>query len=99
MLDDEAALREALQLPADAKIPTIRQVQNDPKGAIGKLVSKAATVVAGSGDEVKTSFLPSLGRIACCLNPSRCRHGKETGFEEFVEDLRHEFRTIIPAGS
>ncbi len=98
LLDDVAALREVLQLPAETKVPTIRQVQGNPKAAIEKLVSTVMTLNAAEDAANETSFLTALEVIAERLDQARCTHAKETGFEEFLEDLRHEFRILESGG-
>ena len=92
LLDDATAVREALQLSTKAMVPTIRQAKGNPKRVLCELISNSVSMSTAKSEEA--SFLPFLERIACRIDSRRCGHGKETGFEEFLNDLRREFRSL-----
>jgi len=81
LLDDPPAVRDALALDADVRIPTIRQT-NSPKQTLNELIKTSR----------RRSESPSvlLADIARLIEARRCMHAKETGFRAFVDDLRAE---------
>jgi hypothetical protein len=87
LLDDPVAVRTALRLPADVLIPTVRQVQS-PKSEIARLHR------ASPRRDEPTRALSI--EIAQALSPDRCQHDRETGFGDFVTDVRHEIGPLVP---
>lgn len=85
VLDDSQAVRDALQLPPDAKIPTVRET-NTPKGALNALIEQSPRVADKSLDVLRD--------IARLLQQRRCRHAKDTGFRAFVKEVRAELGPI-----
>jgi len=83
LLDDPVAVSNALGLKSGDEVPTVRKANPNPKEVINKLM----------GDRDRMEALES---IAKGLDPARCRHASETGFEDFVRDAQGEFRHLIP---
>lgn len=81
LLDDPVAVRTTLRLPGNLQIPTVRQVDS-PKSEIGRLHRTSPR----SDEPIRAMLI----EIAQTLSIDRCRHGRETGFSHFVEDVRHE---------
>jgi hypothetical protein len=86
LLDDAVAVRAALNLPADTPIPTVRRSQN-PKRTLHELLANSPR----TGDRP----LEVLADIARQLEPSRCTHGKKTGFHGFVGEVREESGPLV----
>jgi len=85
LLDDPQGVREALNLPVSAEIPTVRALVS-PKKALDGLP-------AGSPRRDERA-LAVLADVAARVDPRRCAHDNETGFHSFAEDVRHEFGAI-----
>lgn len=79
LLDDPVSVRNALGLSKDNDIPNV--AQGDPKTALNRLI-----------DESESSDRPAqlLSAIACGLDCDRCNHSSDTGFKDFVYDVRAE---------
>ena len=86
-MDDDVAVRTALELPVDHAIPVVTKIQS-PKDEINRLVRQSPRLA-----EMRT--LELLAEIAKCIDPRRCQHAKESGFEDFADDVRHEFGPIV----
>lgn len=86
LLDDPVAVRTALRLPADALIPTVRQVES-PKSEIVRLHRASPR----SDEPVRAMLI----EIAQALSVDRCQHSRETGFSQFVEDVRDEISPLV----
>lgn len=80
LLDDRAAVRAVLQLGTDVVIPTTKKTKN-PKRKLEALVEQSSR-----DDDPSAIF----AEIAEAIDPSRCVHSKETGFQAFVKDVRDE---------
>jgi hypothetical protein len=91
LLDDPQAIREALGLDQGVEIPTVRKARN-PKAALNELID--------SSSHSFESPTHALGEIARLVDHSRCVHASETGFGEFVEDVRSELGSTVspPSG-
>jgi len=81
LLDDPIAVCDALDIPRESDIPTVRQAK-DCKKALHELIQNSR-----AADKVE---LDVLAGIAEQLSPDRCQHAGETGFRDFVEDVRSE---------
>ena len=81
LLDDPVAVRKAMNLPADAEIPTV-QHSSDPKETLHQLLRNSP--------RAEERPLQVWADIAGQLDASRCRHRKATGFQGFVADVRRE---------
>ena len=81
LLDDRVAVREALGLPADAQIPTVRKAK-DPKKALEQLLADSKRA-----DGLPRAVWPDIARN---VDPKRCAHSKLTGFKAFADDVRSE---------
>ena len=86
LLDDNVAVRRAIQLPTDIAIPNCKDVAS-PKDALNDIVRKQ--------EASQLSYVEALGMIAACVDPKRCVHAKDTGFAAFVDDVRHELAAQI----
>ena len=88
LLDDPVAVRMVLGLDKDAPIQTVRRSKN-PKGEIDALHA----VSARSGEPIRTILVD----IARNLDPKRCQHAHETGFEHFAKDVKDEIGPLVRA--
>lgn len=88
LLDDPVAVRDGLYLPGQVQVPAVSKVK-DPKSALADL---DALVDHPPGE----APIDRLARIARALDPTRCRHAKDTGFADFVADLRSELGRLLP---
>ncbi len=86
LLDDPAAIRLALQLSADVEIQTVRQTKN-AKATLQSLIEQSEIETEG--------LLVILAAIARAIDPSRCQHAKETGFNKFAEEIRRELGLLV----
>jgi len=84
LLDDPVAVRRGLDLPGDTEIPNIRDVES-PKDTIEELRKNS--------ELSEEPILAVLQAITNHVDPSRFRHAKETGFEAFEKDVRHQLRS------
>lgn len=82
-LDDEKAVRAALNFPTDRELPNVVKCI-DPKQVLNELCEEAGV-----------SALDVLASLAESLEESRCNHAKETGLKEFLADVRAEFTNLI----
>ena len=86
LLDDPAAIRQALQLASEIEIQTVRQT-NNPKATLQSLIERS---------EIETDdLLAILAAIAREVDFSRCQHAKETGFKKFFDEVRHELGALV----
>jgi hypothetical protein len=85
LLDDPVAIRRGLGFTGDAEIPNIRDVES-PKDTIEQLRKNSEL----SGEPI----LQVLQAITKHVDPSRFQHAKETGFEAFEKDVKHQFKTV-----
>ena len=85
LLDDPVAVREALELPANADVPSVRD-STYPKHTLHELWEQSPRKEANPGDRE----MDALPEIARRVVPSRCAHRRETGFQAFVTEVRRE---------
>ena len=90
LLDDPVAVREALGLEQDQAVPTVRKAKN-PKKTLEHLLTQ--------GPRSSERPLHVWPNIAQLLEPSRCRHAKETGFADFQNDVRGELGPLPSAAT
>ena len=88
LLDDFVAVRKALGLPKEVKIPTVSKT-DDPKKALNKLMDQSPREMASEHRRLQL-----LGAIAANVTPNRCAHAKKTGFDAFTKDVRQELGEI-----
>ena len=88
LLDDPVAVRKALELPGDVRIPTVGGT-DDPKKALNKLMDQSPREI-GSGNRIQEL----LGAIAANVIPNRCAHAQKTGFDAFTKDVGDELGRI-----
>ncbi len=81
LLDDHEAVKKALALPAQTKIPSPFECK-DVKISLDELISKSAR------NENRTE---RLCEIAKSIEFDKCRNSKATGLQSFVDDLKNEF--------
>jgi hypothetical protein len=81
LLDDPVAVRVALRLDAHAPIQTVRKTKN-PKGEIEALHAGGAR----SAEPIRDVLVD----IARNLDPKRCQHAHETGFEHFAKEVKDQ---------
>ena len=87
LLDDATAVREGLGLAGDVRFPSVVQTEN-PKRTLEGLLKESPR----AGERPVEVW----GDIARHVQPSRCRHSKKTGFENFVAEVRTELGSIVP---
>ncbi|MFO0959424.1 MAG: hypothetical protein U0800_18650 [Isosphaeraceae bacterium] len=80
LLDDRTAIIRAWGLPPDTEIPTIRHCDRNPKRVIESLFALTGRYDQNDG----------LAEIARLLDSNRCVHKKETGFAQFLDEVRDE---------
>jgi len=85
LIDDHEAIKEALGLPADAQIPSVKKTGN-PKNVLNEIHQQHKGDLQSRKD--------AYACIAKNVRLSRCRFPEKTGFKEFVEDLMKEFSAI-----
>jgi hypothetical protein len=88
LLDDPVAIRRGLGFTGDTEIPNIRDVES-PKDTIEQLRKNSER----SGELI----LDVLQAIVQHVDPSRFRHAKETGFEAFEKDVKHQLKNVATA--
>lgn len=86
LLDDPAAVREALELPPSTDVPSVSKVDY-PKTTLETLLENSPRAAEKP--------LVVWADIAGCLDARRCRQGKRTGFQAFVEDVRNEIGPLF----
>ncbi len=82
LLDDPVAVREGLGLDPKSEVINVRKAK-EPKAELDRLIN-----------ESQLKLLEALSAIAAKLQPSRCVHAKETGFDSFAADCRSEFANV-----
>jgi hypothetical protein len=87
LLDDPAAIRQALELADDVEIKTVRKTK-EPKTTLNELIK-------GSKYRNEKDIKIVLADIARLVDHQRCAHRDETGFGEFVKDLIAEFGHFV----
>jgi len=88
LLDDEMAVRTVLKLDARIAIPNVRKAQY-PKDELTGLHTQSPR--AG------TPIRAILVEIARNIDPARCPHRNETGFAQFVDEVRDEIGPLARA--
>jgi hypothetical protein len=81
LLDDDVAVRNVLRFDPAATIPNVRKVAS-PKNELTGLHTRSAR----AQEPIRTILI----EIAQVLDPRRCPHTRETGFEHFVQEVRGE---------
>ncbi len=87
LLADPVVIREALELSNDVKIKSVRNTK-DPKATLNELIK-------GSKYRNEMDIKVVLADIARLVDHRRCSHPEETGFGEFVKDVRVEFGHLV----
>jgi hypothetical protein len=86
LLDDPVAIRRGLGLKGDSEIPNIRNVES-PKDTIEEL---------RKGSEFSDApILQVLEAIINHVDSNRFLHAKETGYEAFEKDVRHQLKSVV----
>jgi hypothetical protein len=88
LLADQVAMRRALGFDENTKIPNVDDCR-DPRTAVDNLIEQSENFAGQKKSEI-------LGAIARQVVPSRCGHQKETGFKTFADDVKSEFRSLLP---
>ena len=79
LLDDSVAVRQALDLPSEVKIPAVRKV--DPKTVINGLISESS---------LAADHMRALSEIARAVEVSRSPNAKKTGLAAFAKEVKSE---------
>ena len=87
LLDDDIAVREALGLPGQAKIPSPRNVH--PKETLLRLLNENPR----SGEQPVAVWRD----LARAMEVGRCRRAKSTGLKAFAADVEAELRPAVDA--
>lgn len=85
LLDDAEAVKAALQLPADASVPSTQQNKN-PKAVLEQLLLESPR----SGERPREVWAD----IAREVELDRCRHPQKTGFRAFAMEVEDELASI-----
>jgi hypothetical protein len=86
LVDDPDAVREGLSLDSNVHVPSYKKIK-DPKAELNKLLD-----AGGATDGAARCAKMIL--IAEKLDPDRCKNGKATGFNEFVEEVVRELQVL-----
>lgn len=89
LLDDPAAVREGLGLSRDAQVPNVRDCSY-PKHILEELHRGSPR-----HDDAPLAVWPD---IAAQVEPERCAHKEETGFEAFAQDVQEELGPLFGRG-
>jgi hypothetical protein len=81
LLDDEAAVREALKLDPETPVLPVNKARS-PKGELESLIA-----VSRRRKELSIDVLADIARL---VQPDRCRHKSQTGFEDFMREVHTE---------
>jgi hypothetical protein len=87
ILDDPVAVRRALGLDPDFKVPNVLK-EPSSKDALEKLKRQSR--------RAEDPILEVLASIAELVDPARCVHAKETGFHALAEEVHRE---LVPIAS
>lgn len=87
LLADPVAIRQALDLSDDVEIKSVRKTK-EPKATLNELIK-------GSKYRSETDIKIVLADIARLVDHRRCAHLEETGFGDFVRDVRIEFGHFV----
>lgn len=85
LLDDQVAVKGVLGISAGEAIPTV-QKSRSPKNALNNLCTA-----------FERKFADVLPGMAAKIDVGRCAHAKETGLQEFAEDVRAELGPLVNA--
>jgi hypothetical protein len=85
-LDDEVAVRTAMNLTRSVNIPSVRKVTS-PKETLESLLR-----CSDRAEELPRIVWPD---VAVQLEISRCQRASYTGFEKFVCDVREEIGSLL----
>ncbi len=88
LLDDPVAVRTVLRFDPGLAIPTVRKVAS-PKDELTGLHTRSER----AGEPIRTILV----EIAQALDPIRCQHARETGFEDFTAEVRDEIGPLARA--
>jgi hypothetical protein len=84
-LDDETAVREALELDTKTQVPSVGKVRN-PKSAVEALIA-----ASGHRNDPKNDVLAAIAKL---VQPVRCAHMDQTGFEDFMKEVHDELGAL-----
>lgn len=85
LLADAHAVRQAMRLPGDTPVPSVRSTK-DPKRALQTLLT--------TSPRANERPLQVLAEVARLVDTSRCTHRRATGFASFVKDVETELRPL-----
>jgi hypothetical protein len=88
LLDDPAAVSQALHLDPNTSIPGVSNVRS-PKAALETLIQ-----VSSRANERVLEVLADISRL---VDPDRYMHANETGFRSFAVEVRHELGPVSQA--
>jgi hypothetical protein len=86
LIDDPVAVRGALQLQPATDIRSPTKIKS-PKDELNQLHGQSASELFP---------LELLAAIATSLDPGRCNHQKDTGFEAFAAEVKAELGQLAP---
>jgi hypothetical protein len=86
LLDDPPAIRQVLELEDHVPIPTVRKAR-EPKDVLNQLIRMSRYH--------EENRIELLEQIAPLVDVSRCQHGNETGFADFVKEVRQELGPLV----
>jgi hypothetical protein len=86
LLDDPKAIREVLKFPGAKPVPNV--IGEDSKARLHELIAESGRT------DTSMDLLPEFARE---LDYSRCNHAKETGFQEFRDEVHSELGPLVVA--
>ncbi len=86
LLDDPAAVREALGLPKGHEVPNAVKCRS-PKSALEQLHAESER-----SDQAPLEVWPTMAQR---LDVRRCTHKQDTGFEAFIEEVQAELGPLF----
>jgi len=87
LIDDPVAVRGALKLEPATDIRSPTKIKS-PKDELNKLHRDCVS---------ELSLLELLESVAANLDPKRCNHQKDTGFDSFAGDVKAELGPLVAA--
>lgn len=90
LLADQQAVKDALEFPPDEQLAVANEIVKDPKAVLQGLLRGR---FSGRFD----TMLAAYEEVARNVALDRCQRAKETGLEEFAEEVRRELGPLFSA--
>lgn len=86
LLDDPVAVRTVLRLAGNTALPNVNRIDS-PKESLHALVADS--------ERASEAYLILIEEIARLIARERCVHAADTGFKEFVEEVKAELGPLL----